>query len=135
MRTGEPQAVNARNNRLNTGTNNWADVTCSDINYPKQIGQWFDTSCFADNPDPFAFGNAKIGTLRGPGVINFDLSMFKSFEIAERKSLEFRAEFFNAFNNPHFANPNINSSSGDFGRITSTVLTPREIQLGLKFQF
>jgi outer membrane receptor protein involved in Fe transport len=135
LRTGEPLAVAARNNRLNTGTGNWADVTCDSVATPKRIGQWFDTSCFADNPDPFAFGNAMFGTLRGPGVVNFDLSAFKSFAFGERRTIEFRAEFFNAFNNPHFANPNTSSSSGDFGRITGTVLTPREIQLGLKLQF
>lgn len=135
LRSGEPLSVAARDNRLNTGTGNWADVTCDSIRMPKRIGQWFDTSCFADNPDPFAFGNAKVGTLRGPGVVNFDLSGFKSFAFAERRTIEFRAEFFNAFNTPHFANPNTSSSSGDFGRITGTVLTPREIQLGLKLQF
>ena len=67
--------------------------------------------------------------------MNFDLSAFKTFFFTERHQLEFRAEFFNAFNNPHFNNPVTNRASGDFGRITGTIITPREIQLGLKYRF
>jgi hypothetical protein len=67
--------------------------------------------------------------------VNFDLSVFKGVKFAETRSVEFRAEFFNAFNTPHFNNPVTNSGSGDFGRITGTTLTPREIQLGLRLLF
>ena len=136
MRTGEPLRVQAANQQLNIGTtNNFAKVTCSEVGMPKSVSQWFDTSCFSD-PDPYTFGNAKPGVIRGPGVINFDLSAFKTFALQERTRLEFRAEFFNAFNNPHFANPEIQRSAGaNFGRITSTILTPREVQLGLKLSF
>jgi hypothetical protein len=135
MRTGAPLQVQAANNLLNTGANNRANKTCSDLSYPKRVGQWFDTSCFADPTDPYTFGNARTGAVRGPDFVNFDLSAFKSFRFTERHQLEFRAEFFNALNNPHFNNPVVNRSSGDFGRITSTILTPREIQLGLKYRF
>ncbi len=135
LRTGGPLAVNAKNNLLNTGTTNRANKTCSDLNYPGTVEKWFDTSCFADPTDPYVFGNANTGAVRGPGVVNFDLSVFKSFYVYKELPLEFRAEFFNAFNNPHFSNPNTSLSSGNFGRITSTTLTPREIQLGLKFSF
>ena len=127
--------VTVANNLLNTGTNNYANQTCSSINYPKTVDQWFDTSCFTDPTAPYTFGNANTGTLRGPGVVNFDLSAFKAFHFTERKYLEFRAEAFNAFNNPHFNNPNTSRSSGNYGRITGTTLTPREIQLGLKLMF
>jgi hypothetical protein len=135
MRTGEPMSVGVRNNLLNTGTGNWANVTCSSVGLPKRVEQWFDTSCFADPTEPYVFGNAKVGTLRGPGVVNFDLSLFKRFPFGEIRSIEFRAEFFNAFNNPHFGNPTNSRASGDFGRITGTILTPREIQLGLRLLF
>ena len=67
--------------------------------------------------------------------MNFDLSAFKSFQFTERQHLEFRAEAFNAFNNPHFSNPTTSRSSGNYGRITGTTLTPREVQLGLKLIF
>ncbi len=135
IRTGAPLQVQAANNLLNTGTNNRANKTCSDLSYPKRVSQWFDTSCFADPTNPYTFGDARTGAVRGPGLVNFDLSAFKSFRFTERHQLEFRAEFFNALNNPHFNNPVVNRSSGDFGRVTSTILTPREIQLGLKYRF
>jgi hypothetical protein len=135
MYTGQPLSVSVRNNLLNTGTGNVANKTCSDVGYPKRVDQWFDTSCFADPTEPYVFGNALTGALRGPGVVNFDLSVFKAFQLAEESSLEFRAEFFNAFNNPHFANPTTSMASGNFGRITGTTLTAREVQLGLKLKF
>ena len=135
MRSGAPLAVQAANNLLNTGTNNRANKVCSDVNYPRTATQWFDQACFADPTDPYTFGDARQGAVRGPGLINFDLSAFKTFYFTERHQLEFRAEFFNAFNNPHFNNPVVNRSSGDFGRITSTILTAREIQLGLRYRF
>ena len=135
MRTGAPLAVTVANNLLNTGTGNRANKTCSDLKYPKTASQWFDASCFADPADPYVFGNARQGAVRGPGLVNFDMSVFKNFLFTERHQMEFRAEFFNIFNNPHFSNPVVSRSSGDFGRITSTIITPREIQLGLKYRF
>lgn len=52
---------------------------------------------------------------------------------SERSRL--KSEFFNAFNNPHFANPYTSLGNAAFGRISSTALTSREIQLGLKLTF
>lgn len=132
-RSGSPLSVGAHNNTLNLGIGNRANVTCSNVKYPKTINKWFDTSCFTD-PSAQTFGNAKNGTLWGPGVVNFDLSGFKSFKI-ESVTTEFRAEVFNAFNNPHFSSPNTSFGSGSFGKITNTTLTAREMQLGLKMLF
>jgi hypothetical protein len=135
MRTGVPLSVSVRNNLLNTGTSNIANKTCPAVNYQRLVSQWFDTSCFDDPAEPYVWGDARRGVLWGPGVVNFDLAAFKAFGLGEDRSLEFRAEFFNAFNNPHFSNPNTSRASGSFGAITSTSLPPREIQLGLKFKF
>ena len=63
-----------------------------------------------------------------------DFGATKRTEIREGMGLEFRAEFFNLFNNVNFNNPNSNQSSGQFGRITSA-LDPRILQLGLRLQF
>lgn len=135
LRTGAPLSVSVANNLLNTGTGNRAVKTCKEVGYPKKVEQWFDTSCFKDPEEPYTFGDAKQGAVRGPGLVNFDLSLAKDFQFAERHRVEFRGEFFNAFNNPHFSNPNTSRSSGNFGRITSTTLTPREIQLSLRYRF
>ena len=83
----------------------------------------------------FTFGNLSrtIG-YRGPGQKNWDISMFKSFPIKERLSLQFRAEFFNAFNQVRFNPPNLDSSSPFFGQIQGAQ-PPRILQFSLRLQF
>jgi hypothetical protein len=110
---------------------------------------------FFINPAAFAvpatgrFGNCPPRAFHGPGIGNVDLSLFKQFRLTETKRVEFRAEFFNAFNHPNFANPNASfspSSVGSFGRVFNTIQPilgqssggpgdPREIQLALKVYF
>jgi hypothetical protein len=83
------------------------------------------------------FGNLGRNTFRGPVQQNWDFSAGKSFAITERQALRFTADFFNIFNHPNFANPaflDIESPS-NFGQITSTVGTPRLIQLSAKYSF
>ncbi|MEK7406562.1 MAG: TonB-dependent receptor [Acidobacteriota bacterium] len=134
IQSGQPLVVNVASSRLNTGTGNRADITCTSVDRAKTVERWFDTGCFAD-PAAYVFGNSGIGHARGPGLVNFDFSVFKDTAIDERRSIEFRAEFFNLFNSPHFANPVTTFGVSTFGRVTSTVLTPREVQLGLRFSF
>jgi hypothetical protein len=103
-------------------------------------GAWFDTSAFARVTD-VRFGNVGRNTMRGPGVVNADLSLFRTFRFTERFNLQFRAESFNLSNTPHFANPNGNVNSSLFGRITATqsnadaVGKSREYRLGLRLGF
>ncbi len=66
------------------------------------------------------YGNSGRNILRGPTWVNLDLSVFRVFPLTEDFSLEFRSEFFNFTNTPHFNNPNGNRSSGSFMYITST---------------
>jgi hypothetical protein len=83
-----------------------------------------------------AFGNSGTGIVNGPGEANFDIAVSKVLSVSwprERCSIEFRAEFFNAFNHPQFANPDSNITSPTFGVITSSAVNPRVIQFGLKF--
>ncbi len=92
-----------------------------------------------------AFGNIGVGTVRGPDQANFDMVAMKHTRLSERFGLDFRAEFFNIFNTPQFANPN-NLSAGTavsgafipdptFGQITATSVNPRLIQFALKLIF
>jgi hypothetical protein len=93
-------------------------------------------------------GNVGRNVLSGPRQVNVDVSVIKRFPFREAKSVEFRAEFFNLFNQVNFNNPiaNLNAATidqntgriidpGDFGRITSTSNNPRLIQLAVKFNF
>ena len=70
-------------------------------------GTLFNTCAFATNTVVGSFGNAGRNIIQGPGNQNWDISVFKIFPISEQKRIEFRAEFFNAFNHyiPEFDNP------------------------------
>ncbi|MBL8177201.1 MAG: TonB-dependent receptor [Bryobacterales bacterium] len=111
--------------------------------------------------DPFAyravtdarFGTAGFNRLRGPGVVNLDLSIFRNFDVSERIKVQLRAEAFNSTNTPHFGNPGTNVSNlqlnpdgsvrnlGGFTEITSLANTGRDgidervFRLGLKISF
>jgi len=98
------------------------------------ILQYFNTSVFTVNREG-TFGNSGRNILRGPRYFNTDFSILKNTSISDGKSVQFRAEFFNAFNNVNFGLPNSTLSSGSqFGRITSA-FDPRIVQFGLKFLF
>ncbi|HYW41898.1 MAG TPA: carboxypeptidase regulatory-like domain-containing protein [Bryobacteraceae bacterium] len=94
---------------------------------------WFNTSAFA-LPALYTFGSAPLGILEGPGLLQFNTALSKQFRVAERKTLQFRWEAFNAFNRVNYSTPSNNISSSLFGRITSAN-TARYMQLGLKFLF
>jgi hypothetical protein len=94
---------------------------------------WFDTSAFVQ-PGPYLFGNAGRNILEGPGLKNFDLGLLKGTNISERNVLQFRAEFFNTWNNVNFGLPAANIAAGNVGTISSAG-TSRDIQLGLKYIF
>jgi hypothetical protein len=104
--------------------------------YPKEVGpgtHWFDPAAF-QRPAPLTFGNAGKNILVGPGLIDYDASIFRTFAFTERLRLQFRGEFFNITNTPHFNNPNGSFESPAFGTVTSA-FGERRIQLGVKLDF
>ena len=102
---------------------------------PKKNGNyWFDPTSFSD-PPLGQFGNMRRTLCCGPGTNNTDLAIHKKTNISETKYIQFRAEFFNAFNHTQFFNPDGNFSDGsDFGLI-KRARDPRLIQFGLKFYY
>ena len=97
------------------------------------IAQYFNTAAFTTNAIG-TFGNSGKNILRGPRYFNTDAALLKNTHVTERVNVQFRAEFFNIFNNVHFNNPSTNLSSASFGRITSAA-DPRIMQFGLKTIF
>jgi hypothetical protein len=75
--------------------------------HPCVPGTLFNTCAFATNTVIGSFGNAGRNIIQGPGTQNWDISLFKIFPVKEQMRIEFRAEFFNAFNHygPQFDNP------------------------------
>ena len=96
--------------------------------------RWFNTSAFVI-PARGTFGNAGRNSLRGPGLVNLDVAMFKNFVYRGIPDfVQFRAEFFNVANHPQFLLPNKNAESPQFGTI-SRARDARQIQLSLRIRF
>jgi hypothetical protein len=81
--------------------------------------------------------NGTLGrnTLTGPSFQNFDFGLQKRFRIREGHTLKLMANAFNVFNHPNFGIPQNNLASAQFGRSTTTVGTPRVIQLAIRYDF
>lgn len=122
-----------------------------------RLDNYFNTACIGVPPVigsdglATAFGNSGTGIIRGPDENDFDIAISKKtpWGSTEARNVEFRAEFFNAFNTPNFADPVTSAgtispnSSGvptltlnpTFGVIQGTSVNPRIIQLALKLYF
>ncbi|MBO0799006.1 MAG: TonB-dependent receptor, partial [Blastocatellia bacterium] len=96
---------------------------------------YVNASAFA-TPAPGVQGNAGRGSIRQPGINNWDLGMDKNNRIGDRLTIQFRWEMFNAFNHTQFGPANLNLASGTaFGQIGGVLIGPRRMQVGLKFIF
>jgi hypothetical protein len=119
------------------GNSNLANVL-GPIQYLGGVGPgqpWMAASAFGV-PAANQFGNAGRDIIRGPGLTNYDFSIFRSFSIGERVHTEFRGEFYNVTNTPHFGNPNATVGSASFGLITASGYNGnRQVQLGLRVTF
>ena len=95
--------------------------------------RWFDTSAF-ELQQPFSFGDAPRNSVIGPGFVNLDLAVAKTWMVAGRRQFEVRWEVFNALNRANFDLPNRIFGTPNFGRIFSAK-SPRELQFGAKLSF
>ncbi len=110
--------------------------------YPanQTINNWLNPAAFA-LPAKGTFGNLGRNTIFGPGFAQVDASLLKETQVTENTHLEFRAEIFNVFNHPNFAEPDTTFGTPGFGQIFSTFGntlgegTARQIQLALKYIF
>jgi carboxypeptidase family protein len=117
--------------------------------------QLYPVQCLTDgNFCTTDFGNLGRNVFRGPRQQNWDFSLIKNYKLTERQSLRFTTDFFNIWNHANFGNPTVNdvetifctpgvngcpangiNPSTPFGKITSTVGTPRLIQFSLRYAF
>jgi hypothetical protein len=77
---------------------------------------------------------AGSGAYLGPGLDLWDLSAIKNIALGDRARLQFRGEFFNAFNHTNYSSVQSATDASNFGQVNGTH-DPREIQLGGKFTF
>jgi hypothetical protein len=103
---------------------------------------YFNSAAFAKDVTG-GFGNVPKGAYYGPPLRNWDMGLIKNFKMGADRNVQFRAEFFNIFNQVNFANPGTSvSNASTLGKITTTDGSnngnsgdPRIIQFGLKFAF
>jgi len=108
-----------------------------DLNGNPRTGiEYFNTATFSDNA-PGTPGNASRRSFYGPGALNFDLALLRTFHFQESKALQLRLETFNTFNHAQFFGPaavNGNVDSALFGQVVKAD-PPRLVQAALKFSF
>ena len=118
----------------------WGDViyTGGNLNLdPNNVDHAFDTTHFI-RETALQTGShirtfpTRFGSLRQSNSNNVDASVIKNTRIRERVSLQYRVEFFNAFNHPVFNAPNLTPTSTAFGTISSVYNLERHIQMALR---
>jgi hypothetical protein len=139
--SGFPLTVISANDYSNTGSVSPKPDRLCNGSGPRNINQWFDSSCFSTTALQTAlqlgqprFGNSGRGIIEGPRFDNLDFALLKRTRITERFALEIRGEAFNIFNHPNFLDPNSAFGSALFGRITSA-REGRDIQVAAKLIF
>jgi hypothetical protein len=115
--TGLPFTVTGSSTSLNaSGSSQTADQILPDVQKIGGVGpgqSWFTPTAYA-NVTAVRFGTSGWDVLRGPGQINLDASLFRTFRVTERIRTQFRAQVFNLTNTPHFSNPGSAVSSAVF---------------------
>ena len=134
-RSGQPFSISMSTDQANTGV---GFVYLNKVGNPNAVhrsaNEWFNTAAFAA-PAKYTFGDNKRNTLRMQTYWDFDPSIIRKFPIWERMQFEFRAEAFNALNHTVFGGPTGDINSSNFGKISSTAISPRELQLSGKITF
>lgn len=138
------------NNRITNiyGGNSRAQM-CPGFNYSQlvtpgsvtsNLNDYFNGAAIACLPpaigNGYDWGNSGVGIAYGPGEHNLDMSLMKGIVVpGEHGNVQLRGEFYNFTNTPQFTAPSATYGSGSFGKITSTAVNPRIVQLGIKYIF
>jgi hypothetical protein len=156
--TGRPFTVTASGASVNAPGN----TQTADLIKPGKVSklgstgpgeQFYDATAFRSVSE-VRFGNLGRNVLTGPGIVNLNLAVFRTFSLTERLKMEFKAESFNFSNTPHFNNPSANVSDmvlnpdgsirslGNFMSITSANINggqepgdERQVRFGIRLSF
>jgi hypothetical protein len=145
LQSGSPFTVQLTGNVSGIGSSSADRPNCignPNDNAPHTVDDWFNTSVFVGNTvvtPPGGRSYELLGTcgrniVTGPPLRGFDTSLGKKFPFTERVGLDFRVDFFNVLNHPHFDIPNRYYGTSTFGEITQAE-TPRLIQFSLRLAF
>jgi hypothetical protein len=136
MESGLPININLSGGQGGNGVggNNRPNLTGT-LTTPHLVNEWFSPGAFSA-PAIGAWGTLPHNDLRGPGRDNWNLSLFKRFNLWESRGsyLELRLETFNTWNHTQFQNTDNTLGDSRFGQVTSA-FDPRILQLGGKVYF
>ena len=152
LASGLPVTVQQTGDSQNTGPSSFerphvvAAQTVERVYANRTIDKWFNTDAFVRSRcngcagdgiyiGPKGYGNAGVSLFDSPAMKTWDFALFKEFTPHEGHRIQFRWEAFNFLNTPQFSAPSRSLGSADFGRISSTVIDNREMQVGLKYIF
>jgi hypothetical protein len=102
-------------------------------NDPRTTLPYFNAAIFSRETIG-SFGTCQTRFFHGPGINNWDAALLRDMRLTEHKILQFRFEFFNAFNHTQFNNPSGSVTNANFGTVTSA-RSPRIAQVALKYIF
>jgi len=131
---------------VNNGCNWFPNVIASTHVSHQSANEWFNTAAFANawTPGsglPFAFGDERRNSLRGPRLTVVNLSIAKDFSFGERVKLELRSDWVNALNHPSLGIPGQTFGGTNFGEINNATqgngvaVKPRSGQLSARITF
>ena len=148
--SGTPFTVTSNAASVNApGNTQTADQVLDTVEILGGVGRgnsYFDPNAFAPVTG-VRFGTAGRNSLRGPGLVNLDASLFRDFTVGRGVTVQFRAEVFNVTNRPAFNNPGANASSAvraadgtivnlnGYTEITSAQATERQARFALRVKF
>ncbi|HWY87600.1 MAG TPA: hypothetical protein VNX28_12785, partial [Gemmataceae bacterium] len=136
---GDRSLMGSLPNGVNNQSLDLPDFTPGNLNLnhdPRNGLPYFNTSLFTPNALGTP-GTASRRSFHGPGALNFDLALLRTFRITESKALQFRLETFNTFNHAQFFGPVAVDGGIDtalFGHVVKAA-PPRLMQIALKFTF
>jgi len=135
VQTGQTFSIQNSSSRANTGSGDRPNLIGDPYSTAQSPNSWFNTTAFAPQ-SLYTLGNVGRNTMFGPPTKNVDFSAFKNFQLKERTSLQFRAEFFNVLNHPNFGQPGNSLGTATFGVVSSTGNNlSRNVQMALKLLF
>ncbi len=98
------------------------------------LKEWFNTSAFSPNPPANGYGTASRNSIPGPGTIQNNMSLSKTMQLGDTRSMELRATANNVFNTVQYSGVDTNAASPTFGQVTSAA-SMREFQFLARFRF
>jgi hypothetical protein len=146
MRTGQPFSITRTDDRAGVGDGSIGQPvdlvgdpkagTNGEFSNGSDDNFFFNPAAFAQVPaGANRFGDAPRNLIYGPGDQQWDIALFKNFNLVGTHKMQLRMEVFNFLNHPNLSNPSMDITSPNFGRIITKSGDRRDIQLAVRYLF